>query len=256
MKKYRLLLVDDEEHLLHALGDFLVSRGFDVELANSAEKALDSVSRKEPDLVILDVMMPGIGGLGFLKRINEEGAKSRISVLVLTARSSMEPFFRDMQVDGFLSKTCSCEELVAAISEILARRAYRRNMGTGKRYRVLVGEDDIAAAARMRQAFADEGMDVEIVSSGSEIVEATLSCNPDAVLIKETIGGLSGTLLAPLIAKMPSVCGLPIVLHDNLPAMKMPGRDVTRQLPDGVVEWVCSSEPAILARTMKEILSG
>jgi DNA-binding response OmpR family regulator len=84
-KKY-ILVVDDDEHLLQTLVDFLAFKGFETAGARSGEEALIKLSERKPDLVILDISMPGMGGVGFLRRITDAEGRRQCPVLVLTAR--------------------------------------------------------------------------------------------------------------------------------------------------------------------------
>ena len=69
-----ILLVDDHEHLLTTLGDYLRFEGFDVLTAPDGRQGLMRIRERSPDLIILDVSMPGMGGCEFLDRISEDGS--------------------------------------------------------------------------------------------------------------------------------------------------------------------------------------
>ncbi len=120
--KTHIQLVDDDEHLLVTLGDFLASEGFEVTKARSGEQALEQLKKISPDLIVLDISMPGMGGIGFLKQITAASGETRYPVLVLTARSAMKDFFDTVDVDGFAPKPCDEAELLGKIREILGRR--------------------------------------------------------------------------------------------------------------------------------------
>ena len=114
-----ILFVDDDANLRLVLSDFLKFEGFMVAVANSCEEALEKLAELSPNLIILDMSMPGIGGLEFLKRVSDESGKPRFPVLVLTARANMRDLFDDMHVDGFMSKPCDPQELISEIERIL-----------------------------------------------------------------------------------------------------------------------------------------
>jgi CheY-like chemotaxis protein len=114
-----ILFVDDDANLRLVLSDFLKFEGFTVAVANSGEDALEKLPELNPNLIILDMSMPGIGGLEFLKRISDKSGKPRFPVLVLTARANMRNLFDDMHVDGFMSKPCEPQELISEIDRIL-----------------------------------------------------------------------------------------------------------------------------------------
>ena len=115
----RLLLVDDDPNIRMMLGDFLVGAGYEVTCADSGEAALQCMLEALPDLVILDMGMPGMGGTGFLERITDRLGRTRVPVLVLTARSDLAEFFANKQIAGFLTKPADPDELVAEVQRIL-----------------------------------------------------------------------------------------------------------------------------------------
>ena len=79
----RILIVDDEPDLLSILSEELVKRGYQADAAFSGEEAIEKLKENRPDLVLLDIRMPGMGGLEALKRIREIGPD--IGVIVVTA---------------------------------------------------------------------------------------------------------------------------------------------------------------------------
>ena len=98
----RLLLIDDDSNIRMMLGDFLMGAGYEVTCAESGEEALRLMSESLPDLAILDLGMPGMGGTGFLERVTDRLGRTRVPILVLTARGDMAESFADQQIAGFL----------------------------------------------------------------------------------------------------------------------------------------------------------
>jgi two-component system, OmpR family, response regulator len=117
----RLLLVDDELHLRSMLEAALRNSGFDVHAVESGREALDAVGPVEPDLVVLDVMLPDLDGFEVCRRWRQEGR--RTPVVFLTARDATEDKVRGLTTGGddYLVKPFSLEELVARIQAVLRR---------------------------------------------------------------------------------------------------------------------------------------
>ncbi|MEM8922669.1 MAG: response regulator transcription factor [Actinomycetota bacterium] len=117
----RLLVVDDEENLRSMLGAALRHHGFDVGLAADGAEALAALPTVRPDLVVLDVMMPGVDGFDVCRRMR--AADDRTPVLFLTARDGTEDKVRGLKLgaDDYLEKPFSLDELVARIEAILRR---------------------------------------------------------------------------------------------------------------------------------------
>jgi len=119
----QILLVDDDESLLRGLKFSLAHEGYGVSAVTRGETALEFISKKHVDLVVLDVMMPGMDGLEVLRRIRANPATARLAVLMLTAKDT-----DDAKVDGFglgaddyMSKAFSLDELRCRVQALLRR---------------------------------------------------------------------------------------------------------------------------------------
>jgi DNA-binding NtrC family response regulator len=88
MRNMRVLLVDDETEFVSALAERLNLRGFDAQTATSGEEALEKINASPPEVVLLDMLMPGMNGLEVLKRIKRDHPQVR--VILLTGRGSWD----------------------------------------------------------------------------------------------------------------------------------------------------------------------
>jgi two-component system, OmpR family, response regulator len=121
MTAARLLLVDDEDNLRSMLEAALRHSGFDVHPVANGRDAIDAVPEVDPDLIVLDVMLPDLDGFDVCKRLRQSG--DRTPVLFLTARDATEDKVRGLTLGGddYLVKPFSLEELVARITAVLRR---------------------------------------------------------------------------------------------------------------------------------------
>jgi len=117
----RLLLVDDEDNLRSMLEAALRHSGFDVHPVANGRDAIEAVPAVQPDLIVLDVMLPDLDGFDVCKRLRTGG--DRTPVLFLTARDGTEDKVRGLTLGGddYLVKPFSLEELVARITAVLRR---------------------------------------------------------------------------------------------------------------------------------------
>ncbi len=210
-----VLLVDDEEHLLLSLSDHLKHEGFNVITANSGESALAQLEAINPALIILDISMPGMGGIGFLRRITHEDGTTRYPVLVLTARASMKEFFGSVQVDGFLEKPCDETELVAKIREITASYQIASEKQSRTKRRILLAEDDSVTAMLITSALETAGFEVVLSKEGPDVLEQAVVSRPDLFLLKEVVSGLNGSVIATMLQVMPSARATPVIVYDE-----------------------------------------
>jgi len=230
-----ILFVDDEAHLRVTVKDFLEFHGYQVELARSGEQVLRKLQHRIPALVILDISMPGIGGMGFLQRVQASKVPPP-PILVLTARTNLRTFFDGVKVSGFISKPCSKEFLLERIESILAESASAVQVEERDDARhVLLGEDDPEMADLLSQALSSKGHSVTTAESGPAVLEAAPTEKPDVVVLKHYLTGLNGGPVASLLRAMPTTAATPIVVYNTVgvgdpvePVGESGSRDVNR----------------------------
>ena len=123
-----ILIIDDDVELCELVGEYLEGEGFEVESVHDGITGVERCAQSEPELVILDVMLPGLGGFEVLKRIRE---RSRVPVIMLTARG--EEIDRivglEMGADDYIPKPFNPRELAARIRAILRRASAAAETG-------------------------------------------------------------------------------------------------------------------------------
>lgn len=226
-KARRILLVDDDISLLITLGDFLRYEGYDVTTAESGERALEILRTLRPDLIVLDMSMPGMGGRGFLERITEPSGKVRFPVLVLTARATMAEFFARTQVDGFIAKPCDPSDLLLEIGRIIFLRS--GDLGDAEtapplssQARALIGESDKPINDRLRAALEKAGFEVESVFLGPDVLEAVIVGKPQIIILRLELEGMSADAILAVLEQIPNTAGIPAVVYGiDTPGVKL-----------------------------------
>jgi two-component system response regulator RegX3 len=122
----KILVVDDEESLLEAVRYALSREGLDVVVARDGVEAVRRFESDRPDLIVLDLMLPGMGGVDVCRRIR---ATSRVPILMLTARDSEvdRVVGLEMGADDYVTKPFSLRELVARVRALLRRAGVAEN---------------------------------------------------------------------------------------------------------------------------------
>ncbi len=151
----RIFLVDDEQHIIDLVRLYLEQEGFRVESAGEGQEALDRILAQPPDLVVLDLMLPGLNGREICRRVR---ARSDLPIIMLTARDDDADKIVGLELgaDDYLTKPFNPRELVARIRAILRRsvqkgdaRADERPLVIGNlrilpnQYRVQLGGEDV-----------------------------------------------------------------------------------------------------------------
>jgi DNA-binding NtrC family response regulator len=126
----RILVVDDTPHNVTLLEDLLTARGYRVATAASGTEALAALTREAPDLILLDVMMPGLDGFEVSERLQADGAARDIPVIFLTALDGDGDKVRAFAAGGvdYVTKPFRPEELLARVRTHLALREARRSL--------------------------------------------------------------------------------------------------------------------------------
>ena len=117
----RILVVDDDRAVREALRRALTLAGYDVQLAEDGERALEQIAQSVPEAVVLDVGLPGLDGLGVCERVRKLG--NRVPILMLTARDAVADRIDglDAGADDYMVKPFDVEELKARLRALLRR---------------------------------------------------------------------------------------------------------------------------------------
>lgn len=116
----KILVVDDEEYIRELYRDELLEEGYEVELAEDGYEALSKMEACRPDLVTLDVKMPGLDGIEVLRRIREKDES--IPVLLLTAFGEFRQDFNTWASDAYIVKSHDTKELKTTVRRLLGGR--------------------------------------------------------------------------------------------------------------------------------------
>ena len=174
-----LLVVEDEPNIRELLATSLRFAGFEVQTASNGAEAIRLAGSLEPDLVVLDVMLPDLDGFAVTRRIRESG--KHIPIVFVTARDSLDDKIKGLTVGGddYVTKPFSLDEVVARIRAVLRRTR---------------GESDDQTVLRFEDLELDE--DAHEVRRGHRIIETSptefnllryLMLNPNRVLSKAQI---------------------------------------------------------------------
>jgi len=173
-----ILAVDDEPQVLEALTNILEARGYSIRTAPNGAMALDRLAAERPDILLLDLAMPGINGVEVCRRLR---AFSRVPILVLSALGDEDQKVKalDAGADDYITKPFGVEELLARIRAALRRAEAQRDDEAVIR----VGGVELDQIAR--RVLVD-GLEVHLTPTQYELLRVFVS-NPDRLLTQRTL---------------------------------------------------------------------
>ena len=117
----RILIVEDDTDMATGLQDNLQFEGFEVDVADSAESALRRLAAQPADLILLDIMLPGMDGFALCRQLRQAGCS--VPIIMLTARGQEVDVIRGLELgaDDYVVKPFSPRELVARVKAVLRR---------------------------------------------------------------------------------------------------------------------------------------
>ncbi|GCE10388.1 response regulator transcription factor [Tengunoibacter tsumagoiensis] len=186
----KVLVVDDEDNIIELIRLGLRYEGFQVEVASDGEQGIAAAQRINPDLVILDVMMPGIDGLEVCRRLRANPTTRDVPVLMLTAKDEVGDRILGLQTgaDDYLTKPFDFYELLERIKAILRRqsraRASQANPNAEDSSQVLqFGELEMNTSTR---EVTRSGQPIELTVTEYNLLHLFMS-HPRQVLDRQTI---------------------------------------------------------------------
>jgi DNA-binding response OmpR family regulator len=190
----RVLLVDDDAELAELVGEYLGREGFSLEAEADGTRAIDRVTSGDHQLVVLDVMLPGVNGFDVLRSIR---ATSRIPVLMLTARGDEVDRIVGLELgaDDYLSKPFNPRELVARIRAVL-RRTQLDARSAGDRPTERLSIDDVLVDISRRTVRRGDTL-VELTAVEFALLELLMRAAGTVVRRDDLARGALGRSLLP-----------------------------------------------------------
>ena len=176
----KILIIDDEESILNLVSAYLRPEGYEIEMAMDGRSGLQTAQTFKPDLIVLDIMLPGMDGLEMLSRLRRE---SDVYVIMLTAKNEETDKIIGLSVgaDDYLTKPFSPRELVARIKAALRRLHAGDDLPDSQVMRFQHLRIDPAG----RRVWVDE-QEVELTSTEFDLLK-TLAAHPGMVLSREQL---------------------------------------------------------------------
>ncbi len=122
-KKLNLLVVDDDDDMLVLFYMAMSKKGYSVEVSRNAETFWEDLFYTHPDVIILDVHMPGIDGRVLCKRLKEHEYTAQIPVILLSANADLEHIASETGANGYVKKPFTADKVISEVDRILNKQA-------------------------------------------------------------------------------------------------------------------------------------
>ena len=225
--KKTILLIDDEIDLVESLQDLLVQSGYKIVTAFNGIEGLQRLSQSRPDLIVLDMNMPIMGGLAFIQQLMEaQKGNLPCPILVLSARINLESVFRDLQIE-FMPKPFQLDDLLKKIDALLNPPLLKKEEEntdsektktseesvTDSRSRILIIEKNGKVLHQLAGLFEAANYHVLSASRGTEGIQKASSLTFEAILIHQDLDDVPADVLALKLKMLPNVTEIPVILY-------------------------------------------
>lgn len=213
-RKKKILIVDDDHLNVKLLVTMFTGSDYEILKAYDGEDALDVIGRENPDLILLDIMMPKIDGYRVLEILKSSSNTHDVPVIMITALDSVEEKVRGLEAgaDEFLNKPVNKPELLARVKSLLRMKEYQEKLTTHARTEtsflsltseevteqqreiplILLVEDNEKDAALVRSILHKEQFNLMHVNSGEDALKITRNSHVDLVLLDVLLLNMNG----------------------------------------------------------------
>ncbi len=197
-----VLVIDDDSIVREVLTRFLLKEGYYVETANSGKEGLQRAHELHPDVITLDVMMPGMDGWAVLAKLKADPALANIPVIMLSMVGDKNMGFA-LGASEYMTKPVDKERLLAILQKYHCEKAICK---------VLIVEDDLALREMVRRVLEKEGVQVIEAEDGRVGLQKVINNAPDLILLDLMMPQMNGFEFIEAMRKTPQGRTTPIVV--------------------------------------------
>lgn len=257
-KPKTILLIDDEVNLQQLMKITLKTKNYIVETANNGLEGLQKLETIKPDLIILDMNMPVMGGLEFYQKICYGGTHPKYPVLVLTARANMEQLFKEFNIDGFMAKPFEIDTLLHEVEAII-HKSENANIkitksGGQEARKICLVENDPEELNKIGPVLLNAGYIVIPALNGTEGIERIAQHVPDVALVKLSLMDITGDLVILKLRLMAKTQNVKYILFTPKSAEKA---QIAQKigLKEGIDSFVEYTYPTDILKAVNEVFS-
>lgn len=205
MANKNVLIVDDEKDFAEFVQSLLVERGYAVDIARDGQEGLSRIRASRPDLLILDMNMPKMGGIELYAKISSRYGRTPFPVIILTALGELSDFFQDALVDAFLTKPFQVTELLRAVERLLS--------GHSQPVVFLAGGPE--ETRRIRDALTGERFRVVDVDGPAALEKSAMATEPNFIALQYETPAWKAESWIRKIRTLPHLKKVPVIVYSN-----------------------------------------
>ncbi len=197
-----ILVADDEANVRRFLKHELTHRGYRVIEASNGTESLEMARKHHPDLITLDVLMPGISGFDVTAVLKNDHETRDIPILILSMVEEKDRVYQ-LGANDYLTKPFPTKVLLDKVARLLSR---------AKKQRVLVADDDEALVTAIKFELEKRDLEVHIAHDGEEALRAIERSYPDLVVLDIVMPGMGGYDVMRALKSKPSTADIPVIV--------------------------------------------
>ncbi|MBF0350968.1 MAG: response regulator [SAR324 cluster bacterium] len=215
--RLKILVADDSLTYRMMIKELLEDNDFELLLAEDGHQALQQIRREQPDLIILDIIMPGMDGIEVCRRLKDDEKSRFIPVIMLTAKNESADKITglDAGADDYLTKPFNEEELLAKINTLLRIRSLQGKLGRSyfsQKSIVLVADDSLTIRMQLSELLDDVGYKSILAENGREAIESVNRYLPDLVILDVIMPEMDGIEVCRRIKANPATQQIPVII--------------------------------------------
>jgi len=192
------------------MSDVLMEKGYNVMTAGDGKEALEKIDKHPPDLIILDMNMPNMGGMAFYSRICDKNNVPKFPVFVLTGRAELERLFKDFIVQGFMTKPFNWDKLLHEIDHIVNTQKVDKKIRSKE---IVIVDDNSQVSDLLINRFKQAGYTATTIKTGVDAI-LKLCVKPEGVvLINLGLKDLAGDTVALQLKNIKRTSRLQVFLY-------------------------------------------
>jgi DNA-binding response OmpR family regulator len=216
-----VLVVEDEWSIRAMLAELLGHAGYAVIEAGDGREALRRLREQRPDLIVLDLMLPGMSGWEFLNQSREQRDRTHIPVVILSAIEGKADYPSTLGVAAWFTKPLDISRFLGAVEELAGAPPVSAQDDPSKRPHVLVIEDDDAVRRMLDEHFAQDGYDVETAETIAAGLERITSRPPDVILLDLMLPRQNGWTFLRQRQNNPALAAIPVLVISAAPQQRL-----------------------------------